>query len=112
VVSNGVSNANRIRTVQHSISKVPQQTASRFIFSTTVMPHATASVNGVVVAETDSWEVVDGNIYVRLTTLHLQSVLTNTVSARHHQQIALQSHFHENSLSLQRRRELLHCDDQ
>jgi hypothetical protein len=29
------------------------------------MPHATASVNGVVVAETDNWEVVDGNIYVR-----------------------------------------------
>ncbi|EOA90529.1 hypothetical protein ACJQWK_08017 [Exserohilum turcicum] len=27
------------------------------------MPHATASVNGIVVAETDSYEVVDGNIY-------------------------------------------------
>ncbi|CAA9961382.1 hypothetical protein PTMSG1_04766 [Pyrenophora teres f. maculata] len=27
------------------------------------MPHATATVNGVVVAETDAWEVVDGNIY-------------------------------------------------
>lgn len=28
------------------------------------MPHATATVNGVVVAETDTYEVVDGNIYV------------------------------------------------
>lgn len=33
---------------------------------TSNMPHATATVNGVVVAETDNWEVVDGNIYVRL----------------------------------------------
>lgn len=31
------------------------------------MPHATATVNGIVVAETDSYEVVDGNIYVRIT---------------------------------------------
>jgi hypothetical protein len=30
------------------------------------MPHATATVNGVLVAETDSYEVVDGNIYVLL----------------------------------------------
>jgi hypothetical protein len=28
------------------------------------MPHATATVNGVQVAETDTYEVVDGNIYV------------------------------------------------
>lgn len=28
------------------------------------MPHATATINGVLVAETDSYEVVDGNIYV------------------------------------------------
>jgi hypothetical protein len=28
------------------------------------MPHATATVNGIVVAETDNYEVVDGNIYV------------------------------------------------
>jgi len=28
------------------------------------MPHATATVNGILVAETDSYEVVDGNIYV------------------------------------------------
>jgi uncharacterized protein (DUF427 family) len=27
------------------------------------MPHATATVNGVLVAETDSYEIVDGNIY-------------------------------------------------
>ena len=29
------------------------------------MPHATATVNGITVAETDTYEVVDGNIYVR-----------------------------------------------
>lgn len=28
------------------------------------MPHATATINGITVAETDSYEVVDGNIYV------------------------------------------------
>ena len=27
------------------------------------MPHATASINGITVAETSSYEVVDGNIY-------------------------------------------------
>jgi hypothetical protein len=37
------------------------------------MPHATASVNGVVVAETDTWEVVDGNIYVHLPLISLLS---------------------------------------
>lgn len=30
------------------------------------MPHATASFNGKVIAETDTWENVDGNIYVRI----------------------------------------------
>lgn len=29
------------------------------------MPHATATVNGHKVAETDTYEVVEGNIYVR-----------------------------------------------
>ena len=29
------------------------------------MPKATATVNGITVAETDTYEVVDGNIYVR-----------------------------------------------
>jgi hypothetical protein len=29
------------------------------------MPQATATVNGVEVARSDTWEVVDGNIYVR-----------------------------------------------
>ena len=33
------------------------------------MPHATATVNGIVVAETDSYEVVDGNIYVRMAPI-------------------------------------------
>jgi hypothetical protein len=32
------------------------------------MPHAVAQVNGTVIAESDSWEVVEGNVYVR----HLQ----------------------------------------
>ena len=28
------------------------------------MPHATATFNGKVIAETDKWEYVEGNIYV------------------------------------------------
>ena len=28
------------------------------------MPHATATLNGKVIAETDHWEYVEGNIYV------------------------------------------------
>jgi hypothetical protein len=28
------------------------------------MPHATAKVNGKTIAETDEYEVVEGNIYV------------------------------------------------
>ena len=28
------------------------------------MPHATATLNGKVIAETDNWEYVEGNIYV------------------------------------------------
>jgi hypothetical protein len=34
-------------------------------FSDLAMPHATAKVNGITVAETDTYEVVDGNVYVR-----------------------------------------------
>jgi hypothetical protein len=30
------------------------------------MPHATAKVNGTVIADADSYEVVEGNIYVGL----------------------------------------------
>jgi hypothetical protein len=30
------------------------------------MPHATAKVNGTVIADADSYEVVEGNIYVFL----------------------------------------------
>ena len=29
------------------------------------MPHATATFNGKIIAETDKWEFVEGNIYVR-----------------------------------------------
>lgn len=29
------------------------------------MPHATATFNGKVIAETDTWEDVEGNIYVK-----------------------------------------------
>ncbi|OAK95635.1 DUF427-domain-containing protein [Phaeosphaeriaceae sp. SRC1lsM3a] len=45
------------------------------------MPHATASVNGVVVAETDKWEVVDGNIYFPPDTIkssHFSPTATKT----------------------------------
>jgi hypothetical protein len=40
------------------------------------MPHATAFVNGVLVAETNTYEVVDGNIYVRLSLSLLSSTLS------------------------------------
>lgn len=29
------------------------------------MPTARAKINGVVVAESDTWETVEGNVYVR-----------------------------------------------
>lgn len=28
------------------------------------MPHATATFNGKVIADTDTWEKVEGNVYV------------------------------------------------
>ena len=37
------------------------------------MARATATINGELVAETDTWEVVDGNIYVRPPPLILPS---------------------------------------
>jgi hypothetical protein len=40
------------------------------------MPHATASVNGVLVAETNTYEVVDGNIYVCLSLPLLSSTIS------------------------------------
>jgi hypothetical protein len=44
------------------------------------MPHATATVNGVQVAETDNYEVVDGNIYVcALPRILSQDVCSPTV---------------------------------
>ncbi|KAH7068044.1 hypothetical protein FB567DRAFT_227927 [Paraphoma chrysanthemicola] len=45
------------------------------------MPRATATVNGVVVAETDNWEVVDGNIYFppdTITKSHFSPTSTKT----------------------------------
>ncbi|KAF1847787.1 DUF427-domain-containing protein [Cucurbitaria berberidis CBS 394.84] len=45
------------------------------------MPRATASVNGIVVAETDSYEVVDGNIYFpphTITKSHFTPTSTQT----------------------------------
>ncbi|KAF2851629.1 DUF427-domain-containing protein [Plenodomus tracheiphilus IPT5] len=45
------------------------------------MPHATATVNGILVAETDSYEVVDGNIYFppsSIKTSHFTPTSTST----------------------------------
>lgn len=39
------------------------------------MPHATATFNGKVIAEADSWESVEGNIYFPPSTVD-QSVLS------------------------------------
>ncbi|KAF1918537.1 hypothetical protein BDU57DRAFT_495556 [Ampelomyces quisqualis] len=46
------------------------------------MPRATASVNGVVVAETSTWEVVDGNIYFPPSSIK-QSHFTPTSTSTH-----------------------------
>lgn len=89
------------------------------------MPQATATVNGIEVARSDTWEVVDGNIYVRFALSHpttpyllIQSTneymhiarLTPPVPPLLHQKIPLHTHFHLNPLPVQRRRELLHRD--
>jgi len=45
------------------------------------MPHAKATVNGIVVAETDNYEVVDGNIYFppdSITQSHFTTTSTHT----------------------------------
>ncbi|KAL1592845.1 hypothetical protein SLS60_011261 [Paraconiothyrium brasiliense] len=46
------------------------------------MPHATASVNGIQVASTDTWEVVDGNIYFPPSSL-TKSAFTPTNTTTH-----------------------------
>lgn len=56
------------------------------------MPHATATVNGVEVARSSTWEVVDGNIYVRyphtipppLLNLNLSILTIHALPPRHH----------------------------
>lgn len=91
------------------------------------MPQATATVNGVEVARTSTWEIVDGNIYVPHPILfnHLiQSPLsaqqhrtritvtdTQTVPTRLYSQIALHAYLNIYPLSLQGRCKLLHCDN-
>jgi hypothetical protein len=88
------------------------------------MPHATATVNGVVVAETDTWEVVDGNIYVRLFLPSSYSpsllrfpplsllTLYDAVPAQRYQQVTLHPYIYDDALSVQGRCELLHRDDE
>lgn len=39
------------------------------------MPHATATLNGKIIAEADDWEFVEGNIYFPPSTID-QSVLS------------------------------------
>ncbi|KAF2686879.1 DUF427-domain-containing protein [Lentithecium fluviatile CBS 122367] len=46
------------------------------------MPHATATVNGILVAETDTYEVVDGNIYFPPTTIN-KSFFSPTSTSTH-----------------------------
>lgn len=45
------------------------------------MPHATATLNGKVIAEADKWETVEGNVYVSSRVSNLcggkPQVLTN-----------------------------------
>ena len=46
------------------------------------MPHATATINGITVAETDTYEVVDGNIYFPPSSL-TKSAFTPTSTKTH-----------------------------
>ncbi|MCJ1467031.1 hypothetical protein MMC07_005653 [Pseudocyphellaria aurata] len=46
------------------------------------MPHATAIYNGKVIAETDTWENVEGNVYFPPDSVD-QSVLTKTNTHTH-----------------------------
>jgi hypothetical protein len=75
------------------------------------MPQATATVNGVEVARSSTWEVVDGNIYVRDTFILQDSTpLTNNpiVPSLLYYKVPLHTHIHDHALPLQRRRKLLH----
>jgi hypothetical protein len=87
------------------------------------MPHATASVNGVVVAETDTYEVVDGNIYVRqhvsLLSCHFEKqhscllpLTSPIVPTQQHNPIPLHTHVHDDTLPVQGRRVVLQRHDQ
>ncbi|KAK7186115.1 hypothetical protein DPSP01_000715 [Paraphaeosphaeria sporulosa] len=46
------------------------------------MPRATATVNGIEVASTDTWEVVDGNIYFPPSSI-TKSAFTPTATSTH-----------------------------
>lgn len=46
------------------------------------MLHATATFNGKVIAETDKWEFVEGNVYFPPSSVD-QSVLTKTSTTTH-----------------------------
>ena len=52
---------------KHHSSKSTSQ--SRAQSSKSKMSHATATLNGKVIAEADNFQTVEGNIYVRLPTL-------------------------------------------
>lgn len=43
------------------------------------MPRATAKLGDTTIAETDTWENVEGNVYVRLSPVHLQHSNSNDV---------------------------------
>lgn len=42
------------------------------------MPHATATFNGKVIAETDSFQFVEGNVYVRSPTYMINGTSPDT----------------------------------
>lgn len=51
------------RAIEPSIQSPPLIHPKQILAAT--MPQATATVNGVEVARASTWEIVDGNIYVR-----------------------------------------------
>lgn len=72
------------------------------------MPHATATFNGQVIAETDTWENVEGNIYVRMNTLYPRmTILTEKVPSRLRQPVDADRYKYPHALPMERRSFLL-----
>ena len=62
-LNNDLKACNNCLTFQTTFQTIKQPHLPNI--ATANMPQATATINGVEVARTNTWEIVDGNIYVR-----------------------------------------------